>query len=625
MRTSARAQRARKIRQPARAPTHDRALPAVCAAAALLVALTVIAYIPAMRAGFIWDDDQYVQNNDAVRAPGGLPRIWFDFTASPQYYPLVYSSYWLEYRLWGDNPAGYHVVNIFLHGAVAILVWRFLRRLGLPAAWVAAAIFAVHPINAESVAWITERKNVLSGIFYFAAALAYLRFAESARQPAADRRRWAWWAAALVLFAAALLSKTVTCTLPAVLLLVLWWKRGRMTFKDALPLVPFFALGIASGLFTSWFEKHYTGALGEQWSMTFLERFLVAGRVLWFYVGKLLWPANLTFIYPRWIINTHAWWQYLFPLAALAAPVVLFLARRRIGWGPLVAGLCFAGTLFPVLGFFNVYYMQYSFVADHWVYLASVALIVLVCAAVQRLASRAPAGVKPAFSVVPAVLIVALGALTWKQSRVYSDLEGLWRDVLQKNPTAWMAHNNLGNLLKDAGRLEEARSEYDAAIAVRPDFAMAHSNLGIVCKRQGRLDDAIREYRRAIQSDPDYVAAHFNLGLAFQQRGDLDQAAAEFRKYIAARPKRAEARVNLGCILMSQGQLAQAAESFEAALAINPKLIDAHLNLARIRGDQGRLAEAVAHCSRALELNPRDADARTLLDQLVALQGGRRP
>ena len=623
MKTSSRAAQTRKVPKPAQLRTRQSSPLVAWAAAVVLMAVTVMAYVPAMRAGFIWDDDQYVHNNAAVRALDGLGRIWFDFTASPQYYPLVYSSYWLEYRLWGDNPAGYHVVNILLHAAVAILLWRFLRRLGVPAAWVVAAIFAVHPVNVESVAWITERKNVLSGIFYFAAALAYLRFADEPEQPAADRGRWARYAAALALFVAALLSKTVTCTLPAVLLLVLWWKRSRIAWQTALPLLPFFVLGIGQGLFTSWFEKHYTGALGEQWNMTLLERCLVAGRVLWFYVGKLLWPADLTFIYPRWEIDVRAWWQYVFPLAALAAPFVLFLMRRRIGWGPLVAALCFGGTLFPVLGFFNVYFMQYSFVADHWVYIAGIAVILLACAAVNRLADRAPAGIGAAAPFLAAAAIAVLGFLTFQQCRIYSDLEGLWRDVLQKNPGAWMAHNNLGNLLKDTGRLDEARAAYEAALAVRPDFAMAHSNLGIVHKRQNRLDDAIRAYRRALECDPTYAGAYFNLALAFEQRGDLDQAAAAFRSYLTLRPNHAEAHLNLGRILMIRRELAPAAESFEAALALRPDLADAHLFLAQVRGDQGRLDEAIMHCSRVLEINPHDVDARTLLAALQAARNHR--
>jgi protein O-mannosyl-transferase len=616
------AQKTRKPRQRVRPDAGAQPMFAAWAAGLLLLVLVVVAYVPAMRADYVWDDDQYVQDQD-VSAPGGLWRIWFDLKSSPQYYPLVYSSYWLEYRIWGDNPAGYHVVNILLHGVVVILLWRFLRRLELPAAWAAAAIFALHPVHAESVAWITERKNVLSGIFYFAAALAYLRFEGLSPQPATDRR-WAWWAAALALFAASLLSKTVTCTLPAVLLLILWWKHGRIALKDALPLAPFFVLGVTVGLFTSWFEKHYTGALGEQWSMTLLERCLVAGRVPWFYIGKLLWPANLTFIYPRWRIDAHAWSQYAYPLAAIAALLTLLLLRRRIGWGPLVAALCFVGTLFPVLGFFNVYYMQYSFVADHWVYLASIAIIVLVCVGAQRLASRGPASLKRAMPMVAAVVIAALGVLTWQQCRIYSDLEGLWRDVLRKNPGAVMAYINLGYLLQNQGRLDEAFDAYQRAIELQPDYAKAHGNLGIVYRKQGRLDDAIRQYRRAIECDPDYADAHFNLGLALQDRGDLDHTVAEFRKCIDLSPRNFRAHFRLACILMGRDQLEPAAEHFEAALAINPYLAEAHINLARIRGDQDRFAEALTHCSRALEINPGDADTLALREQLLALQG-RRP
>ncbi len=591
------------------------------AAGALLIALTLAFYIPAMHAGYIWDDDVYVQKNEALRSAGGLWRIWFDLEASPQYYPLVYTSYWLEYHLWGDEPAGYHVVNILLHGLVAVLLWRFLKRLAIPAAWLVAAIFALHPVHVESVAWITERKNVLSGVFYFGAALLYLRFACWPADRISDARRWGYWAAALALLAAALLSKTVTCTLPAVLLLAIWWLRRRVSWKDAVPLLPFFVLGGALGLFTSWFEKHHTGALGAEWSMTFIERCLVAGRVLWFYIAKLVWPFELAFIYPRWTINAGAWWQYLFPLAAVAALLRLFLMRRRIGWGPLVAALCFAGTLFPALGFFNVYYMQYSFVADHWQYLASIAVIVLICSAIAAaLRTRPPAWRRGGILAAIAVL-AALGTLTWRQSQIYANLEGLWRDVLRKNPAAWMAHNNLGNLLKDSGRLEEARTEYEQAIAVRPDFAMAHSNLGIVFKRQGRIDDAVRQYRRAVECDPDYASAYYNLGIALQDRGDLDAAVAAYGQALERKPNHAEARVNLGWILMTRGQLDQAAEHFEAAVAARPNLAEAHLNLGIIRQNQGRPEQAAVHFSRAIELNPGLALAHFQLGISLAMQG----
>ncbi|HEX4342912.1 MAG TPA: O-GlcNAc transferase, partial [Verrucomicrobiae bacterium] len=328
----------------------------------LLVVATFIAYQPMWHAGFIWDDDAYVTNNQTLHDLNGLKQIWLEPKATPQYYPLVYTTFWLEYHTWKLNPLGYHVVNVLLHALGSLLLWRVLKRLALPGAWLAAAIFALHPVNVESVAWVTERKNVLSAVLFFAAALAYLRFDGLAES---KKRLWTWWCAALLLFIGALLSKTVACSLPAALLLVCWWKKGRVTMADVLPLIPFFIMGLGLGLHTAWLEKHHVGASGAEWSLSFIERCLIAGRALWFYAGKLVWPSQLTFIYPRWQIGTGVWWQWLFPLAVLAVVVTLWRARKRLGRGPLVAVLFFAGTLLPALGFFDLYPMRYSFVADH--------------------------------------------------------------------------------------------------------------------------------------------------------------------------------------------------------------------------------------------------------------------
>ncbi|MHC4081279.1 MAG: hypothetical protein ACYSU2_08170, partial [Planctomycetota bacterium] len=304
-----------------------RRLPFV-SAAALLVLMTLAAYWPATSCGYIWDDDDYVHQNVLLRSTGGLGEIWLDVGATPQYYPLVHTSYWLEYRLWEDDPRGYHVVNILLHALGAVLLWRVLKRLGVPGAWVAAAVFALHPVHVESVAWITERKNVLSGVFYLGSALLYLRFTLRTGE---DRpSRWLY-AGALALFVCALLSKTVACSLPAALLLVLWWKRGHIGWQDARLLAPFFALGVAFGLLTIWMEVHRVGAEGATWNLTFIDRCLIAGRALGFYAGKLIWPWPLMFVYPRWQINASAWWQYTFPAAAAAVVVGLWLARNRIG------------------------------------------------------------------------------------------------------------------------------------------------------------------------------------------------------------------------------------------------------------------------------------------------------
>ncbi len=341
----------------------------------VLVLITLLAYQPVWRAGFIWDDDFYVTNNTPLHTVDGLWGIWFKPGTTIQYYPLVFTSFWAEYHFWGLQPLGYHLVNVLLHALNAILLWRVLQQLKIPGSWWAAAIFALHPVSVESVAWITERKNVLSGFFYLLAVLAYLRFRPLTDRESARAGDWRYYPLVLALFLCALLSKTVTCSLPAVLLLLVWWKNGRVERRDVLATAPLFVLGVASGFMTTWMEKHSVGANGAEWALSFVQRCLVAGRALWFYTGKLFWPRNLTFIYPHWEINAGVWWQYAFPVAALAVLIALWRVRSRIGRGPLVAVLFFAGTLVPALGFFDVFPFRYSYVADHFQYLACIGLI----------------------------------------------------------------------------------------------------------------------------------------------------------------------------------------------------------------------------------------------------------
>ena len=337
----------------------------------LIVCCTFLAYLPALDGGLLWDDAAHVTRPD-LRSLHGLWRIWSDLGATQQYYPLLHSAFWMEYKLWGDATLGYHLANLLLHAAAAILVMLIMRRLGLPGAWLAALIFTLHPVCVESVAWIAEQKNTLSTVFYLGAALLYLNF---------DRtRRGSHYFLALALFVMALLTKTVTDTLPAALLVVFWWQRGRLGWKrDVVPLLPWFALGAAAGLFTAWVERRFVFAEGPDFALTLVERFLLAGRALWFYLGKLVWPADLMFFYPRWHVDAAQWWQYLFPLAALAALIGLCLLAPKHR-GPLAGALIFAGTLFPALGFFNVYPFIYSYVADHFQYAASLGIIVPVAA-----------------------------------------------------------------------------------------------------------------------------------------------------------------------------------------------------------------------------------------------------
>jgi tetratricopeptide (TPR) repeat protein len=556
-----------------------------------LVLLTVVAYQPAVQGGFIWDDDDYVRDNHNLRSLEGLGRIWFELGATRQYYPAVHTTFWLEYHLWELDTRGYHLVNILLHGLGAVLLWQALRRLAVPGAWAAAAVFALHPVHVESVAWITERKNVLSGVFYLGAAWAYVCWALEGYS-----RRWLY-GLSLVLFIGALLSKTVTCSLPPALMLVLWWKKGRLGLEDWRRLAPFFALGIGLGLLTLWMEKTSVGAWGDEWTLSLAERFVVAGRALWFYAAKLVWPMPLSFVYPRWQLNTAAW-QYLYPLLAAAVIGALWLGRQWLGRGPLAAVLFFVGTLFPALGFFAVYPMRYSYVADHFQYLASVGLIVLAMAAGYR------SGLARSMwsNLLIAVAIVVLGVFTWRQAHNYQDLETLWRDTIRKNPQAWLAHNNLGTVVKRQGRLDEALNHYRRAGQLKPDAARIQVNIGDVLAGLRRDDEAYGFYLKALELDPTYLKAYVNMGNLLYGQQRLDEALTYYRRAVELNPYFAEAHNNLGSALIKKGQLRPALVHYRRAVEINPKFASAHQNLAVALKAAGQLVEARRHLRLARQL-----------------------
>ena len=569
--------------------------------AGLIVLLTLAAYLPALRAGFVWDDDRYVLA-DVTMTPGGLGKIWLQVGATIQYYPMVFTTFWLEHGFWHLAPWGYHLVNVLLHAAGAILLWRVLERLSVPGAYLAAAIFALHPVHAESAAWITERKNVLCGVFYLWALLTYLRFCGVGPVEPAGPRRWGIYARALVLFVCALLSKTVACCLPAVTLLLLWWKRDRLRLQDVLPLIPMFVIGLGMGLVTAWVEKHTVGAEGEVWALSFAEHCLLAGRILWFYAGKLLWPAGLTFIYPRWQIDSGLWWQYLYPGAAVVVIISLWLLRGRIGKAPLAAVLVFAGTLVPALGFFDVFFMGYSYVADHFQYLASMALIALFAAlpaggfGMLNRRVRALRSSVSRFSASPvlahllsAVLLGILATVTWQQARAYKDRQTLWRHTLARNPSCWLAHNNLGVLLAEQEDFEGAAEHYHRALRARPDYLRAHLNLAMLLGRQGEYREAADHCSEALEIRPDSAEAHGTLGTVYAAQGLLHKAAASYRRALQefqgisgssrwtalTRLDVAETHYNLGRVLTRQNKFAEAAAEFEEALGLRPGWVEA--------------------------------------------------
>ncbi|MDA8746085.1 tetratricopeptide repeat protein [Rubripirellula amarantea] len=586
-----------------------------------LTLLTMFAYLPAMNAGFIWDDDDYVINNDTLRDVNGLWRIWTDPAATPQYYPFVHSTFWLEYQTWGLNARGYHIVNIIIHMLNALLLWRVCRRLDIPLAWLIGLIFALHPVHVESVAWITERKNVLSGLFYLGSASAYLRFlgssprqdGEAGKAASGSNSNWKFYGLSLALFGAALLSKTVTATLPAALVLLIWWKHGTVSRRRILELVPMFVVGIGFGMLTVWLEKYHVGAEGIDWDLSLLERFLIAGRVICFYAAKLLVPLGLVFTYPRWDVDASQTWQYFFPIIVAGTIVSLFVLRNRISRGPVVAFCFFCGTLFPALGFFDVYPMRFSFVADHFQYLASIGMIVLyvqlVSLAFFKLIGSNEQSRNRGLIAVACLLSLVLGTLTWKQTLIYKDLETLWRDTIARNPTSWMAHNNLGALLNRRGDYAEASEHLMESMRLKPNFADSVSNLGKAREGLGDFAQAQTLYEQAVQISPTHAKALNNLAAIYGMQGRLDESRQLIDRALQSDPTLAAAFGNLGSLESVQGNLPAAIEHYRRSLELDPSLTDVRLNLAKLFIQKADFSSARQELQTVLDQSPRNVSA----------------
>ncbi len=585
-----------------------------------LVIATFVAYGPTLSAGWVWDDDRYVTENLTVQRADGLRRIWLEPTSNVQYYPMVFSSYWLEHRLWGLNPAGYHVVNVALHAGAAFLLWRILRKLCIPGALFAAVVFALHPVQVESVAWVTERKNTLSGVFYLAAIWSYLRFTGDLSTSASHRRRWIAYGGSALFFLVALLSKTATFSLPAAILLLLWWKRTRVGVGDLLPLVPFVILGGVLTPITAWLEWGQVGARGGAWDHTLIERGLIAGRAVWFYLGKLLWPFGLMPTYPRWRIDVADARQFLWPVAAVVAMSLLFLLRRRIGRGPLAAALYYVVTLAPVLGFLNFYAMLMTFVGDHFQYLASLGPITLFASGAATLSTKLRWN-RLRVAAATAVAVV-LGVLTWRHSVIYKDEETLYRAMIAGNNEAWLGHENLGLILAQRGDLGEAIAHLRLAERFGPGDAQGHVNMGTVLALDGRTEDATEHFRKAVELDPASGRAHFNLACMLEASGDLNGAIDHGEMAASLCPDDAVALNKLGRFLAAANRPAEALARLKAATASRPNDPDFWFDLARMLEQLGRNAEAERSFERVLELSPDDAEARRRLQALSGAGAG---
>jgi len=641
-----------------------------------IAAATALVYAPALRGTWFWDDPAEIVENKALHTLAGLRDIWFA-PDTPDYYPLKTSLQWLQWHAWGDSVLGYHLTNIGLHLLGALLLWRVLGRLGVRLAWVGGLIFAIHPLAVESVAWISELKNVLSLPFMLLSFEAWIRFDEARSEPAGKWSRP--FTVSLLWFAASLLSKGSVVMLPAVLLLYCWWKRGRVTRGDALAAAPFFGLSLLLGIVTLHFQESVAmkGIVVVQGGL--LSRLAVAGMAVAFYAGKFAWPADLLPIYPRWAADPPEFFQFL-PWAGIAA-VAVFLVRWRALSRPenrlprdIAFGLGFFFiNLLPVLGFIPMSYLRISWVADHFTYMPMIGLIGLAAAGIGTVLDPGhyfkqedregregsnnggtlsvlpglPVQIRISIALLLTIAIGALGVESRGHAAIFRSEKDAWTYTLSRNPDAWLAHNNISNIYLNEGREADALAEIDAALRIKPDFAEAHNNRGNILLKNGRAEEARREfeaamrfrpdyaeainglgnyylkteraaealalYRKAYGLKPDYTNCLDNEGAALEKLGRNDEAIAVYRRVIGDMPGFAGAHYNLGIALANAGRFPEAAAQYAEAVRLSPGLAEAENNLGNSLAAMNRPAEAIAHYERAIKANPGSFEAHNNL------------
>jgi protein O-mannosyl-transferase len=580
-----------------------------------LIALVVVAYSRVFSAGFIWDDDVHLTRNPCVVGPLGLNEIWT--TTRAYYYPLVLTTFWFLHKFVGLHPWPYHLLNVLVHAVSAVLLWRALRQLKIPGAWLGAALWALHPVMVESVAWVTELKNTQSCLLYLASIVCFLKWDESpapisnrSRQQSSKQRSVKLFVLSLVFFVLATFSKPSVVMLPAVLALCIWWRSRRITSRNVVSLMPFAAVSAIASVWTIWEQRFHSGAGGPDWAQTWPERLIIAGRATWFYLGKLAWPHPLIFIYPRWEIHSAELLAYLSSLAAVAGFIALWFVRASWSRAVFFAAAYYVISLFPVLGFFSVYFFRYSFVSDHFQYLASMGPLALAGAGITLLVSRrgstsvssprrkttkrAPklaaatpdssTGVRQSFVglLVITVLLGWLGFSTWQQSATYHNLETLWRTTIDANPQCWLAENNLGELLDAKGDLDGAIPHFEKSLQLTSNHLEPHCNLGQAFARKGQIDAAMAEARTVLSLDPGSADAHGLLGVVLLTKGQPDEAIVEFSRALKIQPDYKKAHYNLALALLDKHQTGEAIAHYEKAIEADPDYIEALTNLAWI-------------------------------------------
>jgi Flp pilus assembly protein TadD len=580
--------------------------------AVLLGGLVLVAYARIWHAGFIWDDESHLTENPTVIGPLGLKEIWTSTKAV--YYPLVLTTFWFLHKLVDLTPAPYHILNVLMHAASAVLLWHVLRKLDVRGAWLGAALWALHPVMVQSVAWVTELKNTQSCFFYLLSILWFLK----AEDRQAGERGWPMrFGLALIFFAMAITSKPSTVMLPVVLVLCLWWRKHEWRWHNIAILAPFFLISAAASAWTIWEQKFHAGATGLEWAQTWPERFIVAGDAIWFYLSKLFWPHPLIFIYPRWQVSAAQAIAYLPILAALIGLFILWLKPRTWMRPVAFAAAYFVISLFPVLGFFSVYFFRYSFVSDHFQYLASMGPLALVAAGMTK--GLAALEWKPVMRAAACgALLLTLGYQSWRQTDNYIDVVTLYNSTLKRNPECWMAHYNLGIALRARGETDQAIKHYREAVTLRPDYAEAHYNLGRLLVEKTEFEEAIAHYEKALAVNANDAEAHNNLGATLSRIGRTEEAIVHYRNALAIQPDYADASHNLANALFRKGRMQEAIVHYEKVLELRPDDAGVHTNLGNAFAQSGRTRDAIAQYRSALELSSKNVTAQSNLAWLLA-------
>ncbi|HEY2827902.1 MAG TPA: tetratricopeptide repeat protein [Pirellulales bacterium] len=598
----------------------------------ILIAAVLWAYWPARSGGFVLDDDLLLTHNSLIKAPDGLYRFWFTKQAL-DYWPVSNTTLWLEWRLWGMNPTGYHVTNLLLHIANALLLWLVLRKLAIPGAWLAALLFVVHPVNVESVAWIAQRKNVLAMFFFLLSILWWLK--EDDRRETQSKGRdlrerdtgsisfGIWYWLSLAAFILAMLSKGSVAILPIVLLLIVWWQWKRITWRDFLRAAPFLAVASVLTVVDMHFQAEGPGNAIRD--VTALQRLLGAGAVIWFYLGKALVPLRLTFVYPQWDIQSAKFFWWLPLLASIAATILLVWKVKSVSstwWRPAwFAWAFFMVALVPVMGFVDVGYMRHSLVADHYQYIAMIAVAVLAAAAICSGWKKLPEAVRPATGLAVTAVVVALTIMVRQQSSLYASALALYQNAVDNNPASGLAHNNLGDALTQANRPQEAIVEFEKTVELMPDSAKAHNNLAMRLADVGRLSDAIDHYQQALRLQPKHPDAENNYAMALATSGRLLEAQSHFEFVLECEPNFAEAHNNFGSLLLQMGQLEHAVAQFQLALKLKPDYLEAYNNLGIVLTKSGLFQEAIDHYQQALRVKPDSAETHNNLGNVLVKSG----